>query len=183
MRSKGLTAADWAVITEYIEVLKPLKDATKRLEGRGKCGRFGAIYEVIPVFEFLMGRFEQRLRQYERVDFEQREAPEDHISINFRAAWEKLNDYYSKLDDSPAYFAACALHPYYRRYCEKAWRDKPEWLVACMADFRALWVEYITSTPLTKPLKERNNSAINEAILYIISDSEEDNKLTDKYNR
>ncbi|KAI1532814.1 hypothetical protein PtrSN002B_010493, partial [Pyrenophora tritici-repentis] len=113
MRSKGLTAADWAVITEYIEVLKPLKDATKRLEGRGKCGRFGAIYEVIPVFEFLMGRFEQRLRQYERVDFEQREAPEDHISINFRAAWEKLNDYYSKLDDSPAYFAACALHPYY----------------------------------------------------------------------
>ncbi|KAI1508853.1 hypothetical protein Ptr86124_012152 [Pyrenophora tritici-repentis] len=102
-----------AVMTEYIEVLKPLKDATKRLEGRGKCGRFGAIYEVIPVFEFLMGRFEQRLRQYERVDFEQREAPEDHISINFRAAWEKLNDYYSKLDDSSAYFAACALHPYY----------------------------------------------------------------------
>ncbi|KAI1557369.1 hypothetical protein PtrEW7m1_012179 [Pyrenophora tritici-repentis] len=116
MRSKGLTAADWAVITEYIEVLKPLKDATKRLEGRGKCGRFGAIYEVIPVFEFLMGRFEQRLRQYERVDFEQREAPEDHISINFRAAWEKLNDYYSKLDDSPAYFAACALHPVYDLY-------------------------------------------------------------------
>jgi hypothetical protein len=30
MRSDGLTATDWAVITEYIEVLKPLKDATKR---------------------------------------------------------------------------------------------------------------------------------------------------------
>jgi hypothetical protein len=86
MRSNGLTAADWAAITEYIEVLKPLKDATKRLEGRGNSGRFGAIYEVIPVFEFLMGRFEQRLRQYKRVDFEQCEAPEDHISINFRAA-------------------------------------------------------------------------------------------------
>ncbi|KAA8615967.1 hypothetical protein PtrV1_11367 [Pyrenophora tritici-repentis] len=183
MRSKGLTAADWAVITEYIEVLKPLKDATKRLEGRGKCGRFGAIYEVIPVFEFLMGRFEQRLRQYERVDFEQREAPEDHISINFRAAWEKLNDYYSKLDDSPAYFAACALHPYYRRYCEKAWRDKPEWLVACMADFRALWAEYTTSTPPTKPSKERDNGAIDEAISYIISDSEDDDELTDEYDR
>jgi hypothetical protein len=86
MRSEGLTAADWAVITEYIEVLKPLKDATKRFKGRGKCGRFGAIYEVIPVFEFLIGRFKQCLRQYERVDFEQREAPKDHISINFRAA-------------------------------------------------------------------------------------------------
>jgi hypothetical protein len=61
MRSDGLTAADWAVITDYIEVLKPLKAATKRLEGRGKGGRFGAIYEVIPVFEFLMAEFEQRL--------------------------------------------------------------------------------------------------------------------------
>jgi hypothetical protein len=164
-------------------VLKPLKDATKRLEGRGKCGRFGAIYEVIPVFEFLIRRFEQRLQQYERVNFEQREAPEDHISINFRAAWEKLNDYYSKLDDLPAYFAACALHPYYRRYCEKAWRDKPEWLAACMANFRALWAEYTTSTPPPKPPKERGNSAINEAISYIISDSEDDDKLTDKYDR
>jgi hypothetical protein len=34
MRSTGLSAADWSVITEYLEVLKPLKLATKRLEGR-----------------------------------------------------------------------------------------------------------------------------------------------------
>jgi hypothetical protein len=31
MRSGGLNAADWAVITEYIAVLQPLKLATKRL--------------------------------------------------------------------------------------------------------------------------------------------------------
>jgi hypothetical protein len=49
MRSEGLTTSDWAVTTEYIEVLKPLEDATKRFESRGKCGRFGAIYEIIPV--------------------------------------------------------------------------------------------------------------------------------------
>ncbi|KAG9376260.1 hypothetical protein A1F94_012807 [Pyrenophora tritici-repentis] len=153
---QDLPADDDAKFQILEPVLKPLKDTTKRLKGRGKCRRFVAIYEVIPVFEFLMGRFEQRLRQYERVDFEQREAPEDHISINFRAA---------KLDDSPAYFAACALHPYYRRYCEKAWRDKPEWLVACMADF------------------QRDNGAIDEAISYIISDSEDDDELTDEYDR
>ena len=56
MRSDGLTAADWAVITEYVEVLRPLKTATERLEGRGSKqwrlnGRFGAIYEVIPTFK------------------------------------------------------------------------------------------------------------------------------------
>jgi hypothetical protein len=50
MRSDGLTGADWAVITEYIDILKPLKTATKRLEGRGKTGSFRAIAEIIPIF-------------------------------------------------------------------------------------------------------------------------------------
>jgi hypothetical protein len=54
MRSNGLTADDWAVITQYISVLEPLKAATERLEARGKVGRFGAIYEVIPVFKALL---------------------------------------------------------------------------------------------------------------------------------
>jgi len=43
MRSGGLTAADWAVITEHQETPKPPKEATQRLEGRGKDGKDGAI--------------------------------------------------------------------------------------------------------------------------------------------
>jgi hypothetical protein len=35
MRSNRLTANDWQVITEYIDVLSPLRDCTKRLEGKG----------------------------------------------------------------------------------------------------------------------------------------------------
>jgi hypothetical protein len=31
MRSNGLTADDWQVVTEYIDVLGPLKECTKRL--------------------------------------------------------------------------------------------------------------------------------------------------------
>ncbi|KAA8613238.1 hypothetical protein PtrV1_12146, partial [Pyrenophora tritici-repentis] len=94
-------------------MLEPLKEATKRLEARGKAGRFGAIYEVIPVFEAVLAV-----------------APEDHLPINLRAAWAKLNAYYTKLDESPAYFAATCLHPYYKNYCENSWRDKPSWLEA-----------------------------------------------------
>jgi hypothetical protein len=76
MRSDGLSAADWAVVTEYIEVLRPLKLATKRLEGRGKgvkgahndvdsspkCGRYGAIAEIIPVFEYILTYYELRVK-------------------------------------------------------------------------------------------------------------------------
>jgi hypothetical protein len=119
MQSDGLTAADWAVVTEYMDALKPLKAATKRLEGRGKRGGFGAIAEVIPLFEYILSYYEQRVKAYEAVDYNAHdEAPKDHLAINLRAAWAKASDYYAKLDLSPAYYAATILHPYYKTYCE-----------------------------------------------------------------
>jgi hypothetical protein len=120
MRSTGLTAADWAVITEYQNCLGPLKLVTERLEGRGKAGKFGAIYEIIPVYEYVLGA----------LDFNPINAPEDHLVINLRAAWAKTNKYYKKLDNSPAYYAAGCLHPYYKYYCDHSWADKPELLTS-----------------------------------------------------
>jgi hypothetical protein len=126
MRSGGLNAANWAVVTEYQETLKPLKEATLRLEGRSKDSRYGTIYEVIPVYEHILNCLEERAQTYEDVDFNAHdEAPEDHIKINLNAAWRKGNEYYNKLDDSPVYYAAVCLHPYYKYYCENSWADKP----------------------------------------------------------
>jgi hypothetical protein len=138
MRSDGLTAADWAVINEYIQVLQPLKEATKRLEARGKSGRFGAIYEVIPVFEAVLSVYEQLLKAYDNVDHDEADAPEDYLPINLRAAWAKANNYYAKLDNSPAYYAAVCLHPYYKHYCENSWRDKPAWVESGNSSLRLL---------------------------------------------
>ncbi|KAI1514567.1 hypothetical protein Ptr86124_005890, partial [Pyrenophora tritici-repentis] len=107
-----------AVITQYISVLEPLKEATKRLEARGKAGRFGAIYEVIPVFEAVLAVYEQLLKNHESVDYNANSAPEDHLPINLRAAWAKLNAYYTELDESPAHFAATCLHLYYKNYLQ-----------------------------------------------------------------
>ena len=47
-------SGDWADITEYISVLRPLKLAIKRLKGRGCSGYFSAIHEIIPVFKYLL---------------------------------------------------------------------------------------------------------------------------------
>ena len=86
MRLDGLTAADWAVILEYIEVLKPLKQATKQLKGRGKSGQFSALYLVILVFKTLLHELKQRVKLYNYVNYEQINAPKDHLPINLRAA-------------------------------------------------------------------------------------------------
>jgi hypothetical protein len=61
MRSNRLTADNWQVITEYIDVLSPLRDCTKRLKGKGGQGSFSAIAEIILVFEYLLRVLETRL--------------------------------------------------------------------------------------------------------------------------
>ncbi|KAG9380647.1 hypothetical protein A1F94_007967 [Pyrenophora tritici-repentis] len=169
MRSNGLTADDWAVITQYISVLEPLKEATKRLEARGKAGRFGAIYEVIPVFEAVLAVYEQLLKNHESVDYNANSAPEDHLPINLRAAWAKLNAYYTKLDESPAYFAATCLHPYYKNYCENSWRDKPSWLEANNAGLKQLWVFYKPQIQRQSRPPVRLSSGINDAINALVN--------------
>jgi hypothetical protein len=168
MRSGGLSAADWAVITEYIDVLQPLKAATELLEGRGKHGRFSAIYEIIPVFEHLLKRFEEAVELYENVNYDAYdEAPEDHLAINLKLAWGKANAYYKKLDDSPAYYAAVCLHPYYKNYCETSWAGKPGWLEAANAGFQRLWATYKGPLPQVSRLKTPASSSISDLIAAI----------------
>jgi hypothetical protein len=148
-----------------MECLRPLKHATSRLEGRGKSGKFGAIYEIIPVFEYLLTSLETLALPYSYVDYNAHlEAPEDHLAINLKAAWRKANDYYNKLDQSPAYYAAVCLHPYYKFYCDNSWRDKVGWLDTANAAFQQLWAQYkpaVAQIPRPRPLV---TSMIDEAI-------------------
>jgi hypothetical protein len=80
-----MSAEDWSVISEYLAILKPLKIATKRLEGRPKegelglascrrslnlylhvLGKFGAIWEVLLTMEWLLKHLEESKVQHER---------------------------------------------------------------------------------------------------------------------
>jgi hypothetical protein len=150
------------VITEYLEVLKSLKLATKRLEGRGKGGQYGAIHEVIPVYEYLLGYHEQRVAADVDVNYNAAaDAPEDHFAINLRAAWAKARDYYSKLDDSPACYAATILHPYYKTYCNLAWADHPDWLETNNCAFQALWDQYKSAPAAVRPPRVLTNHVDN----------------------
>lgn len=53
-----LSSDEWAVIAQYHEILKPLKDATQLLQGSAG-GKFGAVWQVLPTFEKLLSRFER----------------------------------------------------------------------------------------------------------------------------
>jgi hypothetical protein len=171
MRSDGLRAADWAVITEYMDVLKLLKTATEHLEGCGKCGGFGSISEVIPVFEYLLLYYKQRVNSYAAVDYNAHpEAPKAHLATNLHAAWAKADGYYSKLDDLPADYAATILYPYYMHYRDKVWSDKPDWIAANNSSCCTLWAQYNTLPGAVRPLKVISND-MDEAIDAVINPS------------
>jgi hypothetical protein len=100
-----------------------------------------------------MEQFEERVQNFEHVDYTQLDAPEDHIVINTKAAWAKLREHYKKLDNSPVYYMACCLHPYYKRYCNKAWGKEPthSWITSAQQGFQQIWLEYKTPhAPVTR---------------------------------
>jgi hypothetical protein len=75
------------VLIEYINCLRPLKNATERLEGRGETGKFGALYEIILVFKYLLRSLENSAKPFEHVNFNAHvKAPKDYLIINLRAA-------------------------------------------------------------------------------------------------
>lgn len=90
----------------------------------------------------MLGALEARTRLYKQVNSNYTDTLEDHLHINLRAAWNKANKYYSKLERSPAYYTTVYVHPYYKYYCENSWADKPEWLTAANAGFQQLWQTY-----------------------------------------
>jgi hypothetical protein len=74
MRSGGHTATDWQVGNEYIPVLQPLEEATKRPLRRNIRS-----YPRFRVPRYLLDAFEEHVRPFEDVDYEQYDAPKDHL--------------------------------------------------------------------------------------------------------
>jgi hypothetical protein len=110
----GLSPYDWTVINEYIRILSPIKEASKILEGRGRAGRHGAVWEIIVTFDILFADIQKQ--RADVIDVTQAEWPsqdpvEDHVIINVTAAIKKLEMYLEKVNQSPVYYAATVLNP------------------------------------------------------------------------
>jgi hypothetical protein len=92
---------------------KPLKTASRRLEGRDKQDSFVAIAEIMPLFGLLFNCYEKRVDSYGAVDSDAHDkTPEDNFSTYLDAALVKPYDYYDKPDDTAIYYTFTLLHTY-----------------------------------------------------------------------
>ena len=91
----------------------------------------------MPCFEYLLNHLETLVERY-------RHREEDQL---YRASvdlgWQKLNEYYTKLERSPVYVAALVLHPAYKfKVIERLWSSNPEWIDWARDGLQALWQQY-----------------------------------------
>ena len=142
LEENQLTVNDWVVLEHLAKLLGFYEDAVKTLEGDGQqrkrkggwVGSYGNVWEVIQGFEFLL----EVLEDYKQLASEIPDA--EHFRININLGWEKLNKYYSRLDETPIYYTALALHPAFRwGYFENEWKDNTKWVMKAKQMVREVW--------------------------------------------
>jgi hypothetical protein len=141
----ALDTDDWDVITIYLEMLTPLEQATFRLQGRPGTSKGGAVWEILPTFEWLLRHFEELKVRYKN-------HPNPHFRHNVNLAWMKLDKYYTMTDNSPIYMAGVVLHPRMKwAFVDKHWSDKPDWRVRAKGSVQSLWETEYKHLPLPGP--------------------------------
>ncbi|KAM4063352.1 restless-like transposase [Hirsutella rhossiliensis] len=108
-----LSDNDWKVIELMDRVLVDFEEALRMLEGDaqsrvrkgGRIEAYGNMWDVASTYEFLMDRLEEWKAVAEKFP------DPEHLKANINLGWDKLNDYYTKLDETPAYYASAILNP------------------------------------------------------------------------
>nr|CEG03782.1 unnamed protein product [Fusarium acuminatum CS5907] len=123
-----LTDKDWEVLYHLEAILTVFETVVKTLEGdghirrrkQGWTGSYDNIWDVVLGYELLLNTLEE----YKQLaaDFPDPE----HFRIGINLAWDKLDEYYQRLDETPIYYTAMALHPaFHWDWFDKTWAHKP----------------------------------------------------------
>ncbi|EXU95020.1 hAT family dimerization domain protein [Metarhizium robertsii] len=156
-----LSVDDWITITRYMQILKPLMLVTKKLEGCPQEGRNGCMWEVLPCYEFLLAHFERLAELYKH-------DPDEDLRLNIQLGWQKLDEYYKKLDNTEVYVAAVALHPKYRlAKIKQMWSDREAdgWPAAAERQLQDLWRDYKDVQLPEEPTEQQPDDDILDEIL------------------
>ncbi|KAG4272711.1 hypothetical protein FPRO04_14627, partial [Fusarium proliferatum] len=138
-----LTDKDWEVLYHLEAILTVFETVVKTLEGdghirrrkQGWTGSYGNIWDVVLGYELLLNTLEE----YKQLaaDFPDPE----HFRIGINLAWDKLDEYYQRLDETPIYYTAMALHPAYRwDWFDETWAHKPSWVEKAKEMVADVWL-------------------------------------------
>ena len=59
-----LTPDDWDTLKSLAEILKPFKEETMNLQGRGVTGSYGTVWEVLPTIHTLLKHVQEQEKKW-----------------------------------------------------------------------------------------------------------------------
>ncbi|OLL24464.1 hypothetical protein NEOLI_004941 [Neolecta irregularis DAH-3] len=94
------------------------------------------------------------------------------LIICVEAGWNKLNEFYTKTDDSPAYATAVVLDPRWKwAYFKRMWIDHPEWIIQSKEQVHKFWAKKVsTMMPAITQVtieQDKSNTSTNEFNLWV----------------
>jgi hypothetical protein len=151
-----LSPDDWDTLSKIKHFLESFEHVTKALEGRS-----ATLDEALPAMDFVLEKLENGKEQYKADKF---------MAPSCNSGWSKIDKYYSKTSDSPAYAAAIVLNPSLKwQTLELNWHA--DWLPPAKKAVQELWESYkpatstsnqsISSKPSTFSASNRLNSTTN----------------------
>jgi hypothetical protein len=117
IREGGLTAKDWATINKYITLLGLFAEATRCLKDAADEVAIALSRRFLSLSNGCLTSLKLRKINYNNPD-----APKDHLITNVNFAHTKIAEYYARFDDAPVYYAATILHPHYKHPLEALWK-------------------------------------------------------------
>ena len=113
-----LDTEDWEELRHHEELIKPFWKVTIHTEGRAVNGSHGALWEVLPAFDYLFKKLQVRANETVAIPH----LSTTHYSHCLNVAFLKLSEYFTETDKTLYYRAAVALHPFFRyAYFEETW--------------------------------------------------------------
>ncbi|KAM0700923.1 hypothetical protein Q7P35_012645 [Cladosporium inversicolor] len=159
LKKDFLDPQDWEELYHFEELLQYFEKATKR--------------EVIPTMDYLFAKLKKHAKEVE-------ETPEiftDYYTICLYHGFVKLSEYYTKIDESPFYAAAVALHPYKRfTYFDEIWSKTTSGATNihnARQSTRRLFDDY-----LRRAIAERESSPEQDTLFVQDKDDEDDEDWT-----
>jgi hypothetical protein len=93
------------------------------------------MWEVLSFYEFLLNHLERLMEQYWH-------NPDEDLKPNIQLGYQKLDEYYTKLDDTEVYMADVVLHPQLRlTIIKQLWADRADdgWICRAEQQLHGLW--------------------------------------------
>ncbi len=148
-----LSSHNWDILSRTAELLKPFNDQTIRLQSRAPHASHGSLWETVPTIEFLLSGLEEHAVRYGRDDKSKKkvtkralkqtdidDSDHEHLLACIKNAWDKLDDYYQRMDESPVYAASVVLNPRHKwHWFDVHWHNKPQWIKKAQENVKTLW--------------------------------------------